>query len=119
VLERIRWSNVARLVFVLAGLALVVGGLPHLGGGAKRVPELGLPDEVLRPRPAGESQTVAQHPPPIRRIVQRSRREGPRPRAKPRRRSARPARRVPPVTAVPAPPAPTPGSPPAVGEFGP
>ena len=126
-LQRIRWANVARLLFVVAIAAVLVDGLPTLGGGARPAPELGLPDSVLRPpataatptagasarRPATHGGTGDSSEAGSRGGSRRRRSERPRPAP---RAAGPPTASVAPGAAYVAPPA---ASAPAVGEFGP
>jgi hypothetical protein len=127
-LERIRWVNVGRLLFVVALVAVLAGGLPSFRGNAATRSDLGLPEEVLQP-PAREAlpSTGSGRPPPPRRMAQprRLKRRDDPVRRHPRRPRLRKHRAPLDAAAVP-PPALTPGSPPppvgpasSVGEFGP
>ena len=123
-LGRVRWVNLARLLFALATLALLAGGVPRLGGSAGGTPDLGLPDAVLRPSPAAPAPQRVSPPAPLRRLrPDRPAARGHQVRRRaipPRRRAPRPAPNVVPVSPAPAsPPAAPPAAAPPVGEFGP
>ena len=125
-LRRIRWANVARLVFVAVAAAVLAKGLPAFGGGTRNAPDLGLPESVLRPpvpavaprasRPLSLERTAE----PKGRLKRGSERRSVRPRTKRPRHSPREADpsagSVPAAAAYVTPPA---AGVPAVGEFGP
>jgi hypothetical protein len=127
-LPRIRWVNVARLLFLVVVAAMLAGRLPDAGGGTEGAPDLGLPESVLRPPvpapapPAGTSRPLprkrAEAPaarparvPEGRSVRRRSKRPRPAPRV-----ADSPTAPASPSAAYVAPPAP--GTP-TVGEFGP
>jgi hypothetical protein len=124
-LQRIRWVNVARLMFVAALAVVLVGGdLPAVGGGSRSAPDLGLPESVLSPP---VPTAGASRPLPLKRIsAPKARVKRALGRRSVRRRNRRP-RRAPRVAGSPTAPA-SPGAAyvapsapgtPAVGEFGP
>jgi hypothetical protein len=129
-LQRIRWANVARLMFAVVVAVLLADGLPAVGGGTRAAPDLGLPELVLRPAvPAAAPGVGALLPRPLplqrtaapkarvkrgsgaQSVRGRSKRPGPAPRA-----ANSPTGSVPAAAAYVTPPA-TGAS--AVGEFGP
>jgi hypothetical protein len=131
-MERIRWGNVARLVFVLAVGGLVVHGLPRFGGEEPSRPALGIPHKVLSPAPVRRVPRRDRVRMPPRRPAQEAaermlRAAPPRRRRQPERKAARREARHTPSLSPPGPPIanaapPVPGAPPGlprVGEFGP